>query len=261
MDKYYKYENANIRYTDNGEGSVIVLLHGFLESLDMWSSFSDKLSENNRVVTIDLLGHGKTDCISKVHTMSGMAVYVEIIMQHLNIKKYKVVGHSMGGYVALELLNNFPEKVEGLCLFHSTSFPDTLEKKLGRDQAILLIKKDSVKFIETAIPLLFRKSTTFKYKQEIKDTINQALQTPIDGIVPALRGMKKRNNLERLLYDTNIPKLIVIGRYDNGLPLDSLIEQSEIAKNSKTLLLDIAHMGHIEAKEQTLQGLIDFAKA
>ena len=94
-----KFQKKNIFFTDEGKGKAIVLLHGFTESLKIWSGFASKLAEKYRVITIDLPGHGKSDCIASIHTMEVMADAVFTVLKNLKVGKCLMIGHSMGGYV------------------------------------------------------------------------------------------------------------------------------------------------------------------
>ncbi len=78
-----QHKGIDIFYTDEGKGSSIVLLHGFLENTSMWNAFIPKLTKKNRVICIDLLGHGKTGCTGYIHTMEQMAEAVQAVLQHL----------------------------------------------------------------------------------------------------------------------------------------------------------------------------------
>ena len=136
------YKNIDINYTDNGEGSCLVFLHGFLEDLTMWDPFIEQLSIKNRIVCIDLLGHGQTGCLGYVHTMETMADAVLAVLNHLKLKKYTLFGHSMGGYVALALAEKDPQSIAGISLINSTSYADSDERKKNRDRAIHAVKQN-----------------------------------------------------------------------------------------------------------------------
>ena len=97
MSNYVKFKNANIHFTDVGKGNTIVLLHGFLENSTMWNNLVPEISKRNRVISIDLLGHGKTASIGYVHTMEMMAAAVETVLKKLRLRRYIVVGHFNGG--------------------------------------------------------------------------------------------------------------------------------------------------------------------
>jgi pimeloyl-ACP methyl ester carboxylesterase len=110
MQKSITFKNANIYFSDQGKGTVVVLIHGFLENATMWDKIIPELSLRNRVIAIDLLGHGKTDCLGYVHSMDLFAETVEAVLKGLRIRKYILVGHSLGGYISLAITKKNPLK-------------------------------------------------------------------------------------------------------------------------------------------------------
>ena len=83
------YKNTKISYTHSGQGTAIVLLHGFLENKKMWKEYVTLFSEKYRVITIDLLGHGDSDSLGYVHSMEDNANAVQEVLQHLKIELHK----------------------------------------------------------------------------------------------------------------------------------------------------------------------------
>lgn len=261
QNKFFNHKNTQIRYRDTGKGTAVVLLHGFLERLEMWDYFTSEISKSNRVISIDLLGHGETESIGYVHSMGTMAEYVKAVLDKLKIRKYILVGHSMGGYVALALSEQYADSVKGLCLFHSTSLADTEEKKKSRDQAIALVKENHKSFIRKAIPMLFRPKNRKVFADDLRGAKNMALTTSKQGVIAALEGMKIRYDFEGILHFSPYPKQMIIGRYDNALPYESLKQQVDDAENIIASEFAVGHMGHIEAKEETLKALRQFIKS
>ena len=95
-----EYKGTPIFYSEEGQGQTIVLLHGFLENCSMWNDIKAQLVKHSyKVITVDLLGHGKTGCLGYIHTMEVMADAVYAVLHELKIKSFALVGHSMGGYV------------------------------------------------------------------------------------------------------------------------------------------------------------------
>jgi pimeloyl-ACP methyl ester carboxylesterase len=84
--KQIQFKNTSISYSDTGKGTAIVLLHGFLENQSMWDIHTFFLKKN-RVITIDLLGHGETECLGYVHTMEDNADAVHSVLLELGIRK------------------------------------------------------------------------------------------------------------------------------------------------------------------------------
>ena len=83
-----KFKNINVSFTEQGKGKALVFLHGFLGAQTIWKPFVDKLSNTYRVITIDLLGHGNTACLSYLHSMEEMAEAVQAVLSHLKLRKY-----------------------------------------------------------------------------------------------------------------------------------------------------------------------------
>jgi pimeloyl-ACP methyl ester carboxylesterase len=254
-----EFKGINVSYTDSGKGKAVVLLHGFLGDKSIWEYYQKSLASSTvRVITIDLLGHGKTECLSYVHTMEEMAEAVLAVLKHLQIKKYYLVGHSMGGYVSLALAENFPDAVRGLCMFHSSAQADSPEKKKDRDRAIKVVKRNAKIFINEAIPNLFnlKKKPHTLGVNKAKKIANQISK---QGIVAALEGMKVRLDREIILKFAPYPVLYIIGKEDNILPYKKLLKQSELPDAGNHLLLDeVGHMGFFEAKKECLVAIKEF---
>lgn len=255
VENSIQFKNISVSYTEEGKGTTIVLLHGFLEDKSIWKDFSSQLSKKYRVITVDLLGHGKTECLSYIHTMEEMAEAVYFVLRKLKIRKFFLVGHSLGGYVSLAMAEEFPDNIKGLCMFHSTARGDSEEKQKDRDRAIKVVKQNKNLFINEAIPNLFYTKNK-SYQEEINQIKTIALNTSLQGIVAALEGMKNRMDREIILNFAPYPVFYIIGKEDNILPYQTLVEQAELPEKGSYLLLEeVGHVGFIEAKTKTLKAL------
>lgn len=243
-----RYKNTPIHYTKQGKGTPLVLLHGFLESGVMWDNFIPVWSENHTIITIDLLGHGKTGCTGYIHTMEEMAEAVLAVLKHENIETAIFTGHSMGGYVTLAIAEKYPEKVSSLILLNSTPRPDSPEKQENRERSIRLIKTNRASFIGMAISNLFAENNRERLQEEINKLKTEALQFPVQGIIAALEGMKIRKDRTKVLSRFSKPKFIIAGSKDPIMPVNEL---REIATQSNTVFyeLDGGHMSTIENPE------------
>ncbi|RED50449.1 alpha/beta fold hydrolase [Seonamhaeicola aphaedonensis] len=252
-----EYKGIDIFYTDYGKGSTIVLLHGFLENSNIWKPFIPQLSKKNRVVCIDLLGHGQTGCLGYIHTMELMSEIAEVVLKHLKIRKSTFIGHSMGGYVALAFAEKNPDNVKGLCLMNSTARADTPEKQLNRDRGIEAVKQNHKTFIRIAIANLFSKKNQTLFSKEIKSLTKECLNTPLQGIIAALEGMKIREDREVLLHFSPYKKMMIIGKQDPALDYNSLKAQS---KNTEVIIVELegGHMSFIENKDDFLNSIMHF---
>lgn len=261
MIKFAEFRKVQIRYSDKGKGRVIVLLHGFLESLEIWEEFSTKLAKQFRVISIDLPGHGKTSPVGYIHTMELMAECVKVVMDFLSLHRYIVVGHSMGGYVALAFGELFPKNVSGLCLFHSTALPDSQERKKERERVVEIVKKDHSKFVSDLIPKLFAKENIPLLKKEVAQAQKIAMTTSKEGIIAALRGMKERPSRELTLKNAPYPVLFIIGKNDVILAWENLLLLTHLPRRSFNIVLEHAgHMGFYEAPEETFKAIKKFSR-
>jgi len=261
MIKFAEFRKTKVRYSDKGKGRVIVLLHGFLESLEIFEEFSAKLSKGFRVIAIDLPGHGQTPNVGYIHSMELMAQCVKEVMDQLHLKKYVVVGHSMGGYVALAFAELFPEPVAGLCLFHSTAMPDSEEKKKDRERVAEIVKKDHKQFVSDLIPKLFAADNLPLLKDEVARAKQIALDTPKEGIVAALLGMRDRPLRELVLKHAKCPVLFIIGKKDVILAWENLLLLTSLPKRSYNIVLEHSgHMGFYEAPVETVKALRKFSR-
>jgi pimeloyl-ACP methyl ester carboxylesterase len=253
------YKNTAVTYADNGKGAAVVLLHGFLENQSMWNDFIPELSKKNRVITIDLLGHGATECLGYVHSMEDQADMVHHVLMGLNIRKAILIGHSMGGYVALAFAELFPEYMKGLVLMNSTARADSAERKANRDRAIKAVKKDYTAFVRLSIANLFSEDNRNMMTDEIDRVKLEALQTPLQGIIASLEGMKSRKDREVLLHQTSFPKMLILGEKDGVLPYSENATQIE-GTNVQLISFPDGHMSHIENKVEVLTAIADFIK-
>ena len=224
----FLYKNLNAHYTDQGTGNCIVLIHGFLEDLSMWDRVVDALKKTHRVICIDLLGHGETENLGYVHKMEDQAFMVKTLLDKLELNKCTLIGHSMGGYVALAFADLYPDLVSALCLMNSTAMPDNTEKKKNRDRGVAAVKQNHRTFIRIAIPLLFSEENRSIFTEEINEVTTKALSMSQQGIIAALEGMKIRKDLTYLLEQNKFPILMIIGKKDPALDYKNLLVQAKM---------------------------------
>jgi pimeloyl-ACP methyl ester carboxylesterase len=256
-----KLQKKNINYTDEGTGKVIVLLHGFTESLKIWTGFSTQLSKKYRVITLDLPGHGKSDCIGKVHTMDAMADLIYAVLKKLKVGKCLMVGHSMGGYVTLAFAAKYPKMLKGFVLFHSHCFPDNSAEQENRDRTIAIVSQDKFSYVAQFIPSLFPVEVHKKFSKQIERLIQRASKMEKEGVVAALEGMKIRKDQSELLKSTTLPVLFILGLKDSRAPVARLWEMIAMPAVSEVLILrECGHMGYLEAPEEALEAIAGFAR-
>lgn len=259
MTKTTIFKNTKISFTDQKKGTAVVLLHGFLENKKMWNAFISEFSKRNRVITIDLLGHGESDCLGYVHSMEDQADMVYSVLHDLKIRKAIFIGHSLGGYVALAFAEMYPDVIKGLVLLNSTSKADSDERKANRDRAIKAVKQNYTAFVRMNIGNLFSENNRERLDDEIEKVKLEALKTPLQGIIASLEGMKIRKDREVILHFATYPIDLILGKKDGVLIYEDNLEQIEGTNVQLTTFGD-GHMSHIENREQLMKVLLAFLK-
>lgn len=260
MEKTVLFQQRQIAYQISGKGPVIVLLHGFMESKAIWEKFTSRLTDRFKVVAIDLPGHGTSDSIAEIHTMKLMADAVKEVFIAEQIEHAVLVGHSMGGYVALQFASENEILLKGLVLFHSHANSDSDEAKENRRRTINIVKQNKTGFILQFIPDLFDQKHLEKYSESIVKLQEIAVMMSGDSIIAALAGMRDRESQLQYLLVSELPVLFVIGKQDSRMPYNQILAQAVIPSHSEVLLLeDVGHMGYIEAFDKTLHVIRHFA--
>ena len=184
-EKFIMAGPTALHVCDSEQGErCIVLLHGYLESLLVWDDFVPLLYKQLRVVTLDLPGHGISVVTGECHTMEFLADTVAEGLKALGIQRCTLVGHSMGGYVALAFCERHPDMLDGLVLLSSTPNPDTEEKAENRRREIALVRAGKKEMLARVAPAAgFAEENRTRMADAIEDLTEQVFVTEEEGIV------------------------------------------------------------------------------
>jgi pimeloyl-ACP methyl ester carboxylesterase len=259
---FLSFKNGKIHYTDSGVGEVIVLLHGYLESLDIWQGFAGRLASCFRVISMDLPGHGMSDVYGEIHSIEFMASALKGLLDREGINRVFLVGHSMGGYVSLAFLELYPEYLSGYCLFHShplADSPETVDKRINDISIVLAGKKDLI--IPENIRKMYAGTNLEEFQISVNRSIEIALKTPDKGITAVLSGMMARPSRIDIVEEGKVPFLWILGALDNHINCGLIQQKVKLPVNSEVVILNNSgHMGFIEEEDMSLKAVEDFAK-
>jgi pimeloyl-ACP methyl ester carboxylesterase len=262
MIKEFAYNNVPIVYREfNPKGNdVLVLLHGYLESSHIYTPFVEHIDEHIRVLAIDLPGHGKSMVLPGVHSMAAMADALKSLLESEQVQNCWLVGHSMGGYVALAFAKSYPQMLNGLCLLHAHPFADSDVVKEKRTREIALVEKGKKELIaQSNIPNAFADENLESMHKTVKGAIDIALQTPAEGIIANLKAMKKREDSQEFLKNWTKPFLLILGKKDNYIDYESLFDRLVLPKQAVVVSLEESgHMGFLEEPESVAEALEHF---
>ena len=253
-----RYKDALISFQDRGAGNTVVFIHGFTQTSSVWNFFVEQLVDTYRVITIDLPGHGESECIGEVHPMEQMGEAIKTVLDHLKITRAVIIGHSMGGYVALAMARVYPGLFRGLGLFHSTSLADSEEGRISRERNIKVIREDHQTFLFNFIPELFAPENRERMAPEIDALVSEAKKMTKKAVVAAQEGMKTRSSSLDVLINAKFPVMFIAGQKDSRVPFENIWVQMALTEEAHSLILrNVGHMGFLEAKLQTC----DFTRA
>lgn len=260
-EKFIMAGQTALHVCDSEQGAhCVVLLHGYLESLLVWDDFVPLLYKELRVVTLDLPGHGISVVTGECHTMEFLADTVAEGLKALGIERCTLVGHSMGGYVALAFCERHPEMLDGLVLLSSTPNPDTEEKAENRRREIALVRAGKKDMLARVAPAAgFAEENRARMADAIEDLTEQVFVTEDEGIVALLNGMIARKDQNEMLRQTKVPVLFILGRKDNYIPLE--VAEKMVADHPEAEVVWLEHSGHmgfLEEPEATAKALLDF---
>jgi len=245
-----------VHYSDIGEGNVVLLIHGYLESLDVFTSLSKSMSKYCRCICIDIPGHGLSTVVDDL-SMPLVSGLIKSLMDSLLISKFSVIGHSLGGYIALSYAELYPESLNSICLLHSSANADSPEKQKNRLREIDLVNKGMKNLIcASSIPSMFSNSNKQLFKEKINSIIEKAKLTPEKGVLAALNCMRNRKDENLMLKKLKIPKYLFLGKYDSFIDFDKAYLDAYYLE-CKVFVFD--HSGHasfIEERQKCLDLLV-----
>ncbi len=238
----------------------LVLLHGFCEDSSLWDGLIPLLS-GIPILVIDLPGFGESD-LPKTADMAAYSSAVLAALDAFNIQHCVLVGHSLGGYVALEFAARHGDRLAGLGLFHSHPFPDDEARKNARMRGIEMLragKRDL--YVSQLFPNLFAPTFAQAHPEVVQAMIEKGKQQPVEGIIGALQAMMGRADTQETLKKCTCPVLFFLGAEDGIVPVDQALKAAMLPDIAQVEVLDgIGHMGMFEAGGRSTDALLDFQK-
>lgn len=243
-------DNFDVSYDDIGEGSVpIVFLHGFPFDKTTWQPQMDALKSSHRVIAYDIRGFGKSTDEDSQFSIDLFANDLKDFLEKLNIEKAVICGLSMGGYIALNAFEKFPELFEALILSDTQCIADTKEAQEKRYKTIDEIKVEgTTKFNEGFIKSVFHKDTLVNEKNTVEQLKKVVDANSKHIITQGLVAIAERSETCSKLNEIDIPVLILCGRQDEVTPLKQSEAMHAAIDGSKLCIIENA--GHVSNLEQ-----------
>lgn len=240
----FKLENQSLYYRVSGRGNPVLFLHGFLENHTMWEHIITEFEQEKiQCIVVDLPCQGESRFAGENCSMPQMAALLNAFLIEKRIVPTHVIGHSMGGYVGLELLKLRTFK---LALLHSNFWADAARKKQDRNRVVEIVRENKMKLIQEAIPKLFAAENRPSLKAVIEHLMRDASAIPSHEIIASTLGMRDRLDNTDLLQTHEIT--IIHGEKD------TVVTSSELKKhltrsNATPNIVVIPNCGHMSIWE------------
>jgi YbgC/YbaW family acyl-CoA thioester hydrolase len=258
----YDVNGVSLAVDARGEGPGLLFLHGFPFNRSIWSHQLATLSGWRRIAP-DLRGFGESDAPQGGYSMATYADDCVQLLDRLRLGKAVVVGLSMGGYIAFEMLRRHPDRIAGLILCDTKAEPDSAEGAKGRDETAAIARSQgSAAIAERMIPVLLGRTTLQTQPQLVQQVREMITMTPVEGIVGALEAMKTRADSTDLLPSISVPTLVVVGREDTMMvPAQARAMASAIPSATLTTIEGAGHVPPLEAPTAVSRVFSEFLEA
>jgi pimeloyl-ACP methyl ester carboxylesterase len=253
------FKGFPVHYEIIGEGKPLIFLHGFSENSKVWYQMFPFISKEYQCIRIDLPGFGKSALPINL-SLNFMAHAINRVITELELIKPILIGHSMGGYVCLEMKALFPDLMSGIGLFHSTAIEDSPEKKENRLKTIDFLQKNPLEnFFKVFLPGLFANPN---FRSDLLDTVEAIIkETKKESVIAGVKAMLDRVDRIELLKASNMPWLFIAGLHDQIISVENMSLQASYCKKSMfEILFHSGHLGMLEEPKKSSEIILNFAK-
>jgi len=244
-------DDMSLTYQTHGEGKPVMLLHGLALDSSIWLDIAKLYGDQAQFIMPDLRGHGKTEIGQANGSLEQFATDILRLADHLQLDRFTLGGHSMGGYIALAIAEKYPDRLDGLIMITSNARADAPEKRKSRlQEAEQALKLGSRSIAESMAPKLSNSANIQQLSYEIIE------KTSPEGFANVQRAIAARPNRLNVLRNLPVPLLAIAGMEDQLMKPEVALEMVEASDTGKSVILPgVGHMPMLEAPH-TLGALI-----
>lgn len=243
-------DDATIDVLTEGSGDPIVLIHGFPLTREVWDVQAAQLAPHMRVIRPDVRGLGRSSVPEGPYLMETLAGDVAAVLDALAIDRAAIVGHSLGGYIAMAFCRMYTERVTRLALVCSRLAADTPQAAKAREELADRAEREGRidAITDSYVPRQFSPSLLEKRSPLIDRARTMARENTITGVAALLRGMAQRVGAYDIAEDLRMPVLIVAGAADQVVGLAEAEEMRRAFPQGELRVL--GHSGHLPMLEE-----------
>ncbi|MDX3521919.1 alpha/beta fold hydrolase [Streptomyces scabiei] len=231
-------DGAVLTYDDegprDGDGVPLVFVHGWTANRHRWDHQVAHFSGKRRVIRLDLRGHGESRGAG-VRTIEELAEDVLALLDHLEVQRFVLVGHSMGGMISQTITLAHPERVERLVLVNSIG-----RMTYSRGRGLLMAVSARVPFKLFVAANIQRAFAPGYPREQIREYIRASAATPREVVMTLYGAMRAFDVLDRL-GEISTPTLLVHGYHDIQLPVSQMLRMATACQDAEVRILDAGH--------------------
>lgn len=260
MEFFSTASNIATHIEDSKAGErTVLLLHGYLETMYIWEDLFHDLSRDFRVIRIDLPGHGLT-CSAPLNSIDLMATVAKGVLDVCGVKTASVIGHSLGGFVAIKCCQLFPDRFDKMILLNSHPFAEGEERKsLALRETELIETGHLMQLADISIPRMFHPGNLRRLDETIREMVELCETHDPAGIVSSLKGMMNREDTSEYLASAGVPAMAVCSQTDTLVTPEI---REEMMKKCPSMRIEVlpqcCHHSLLECRERTVELIREF---
>ncbi len=250
-----------LAYDEQGLGLPVVLIHGFPLNRRMWRPQLGVLASSGcRVICPDLQGFGESPFSGRQATMSLYADALIRLLDRLDIAKAVVGGMSMGGYVLLNMVERYPERLLGAMYLVTRAAADDAAGREKRTTLAAEVENGNLLAVpEAFVQVLFAPQTPREKPELVSEVKRWMESTPAQGVVGGLLAMRDRADYIERLGGLNVPSLVVGAEQDMAVPPEhARVLADGLPDAELKIILGAGHMANLERPDLFNQALLAF---
>jgi len=273
--KYLELNGDRVAYQDEGHGSAVLLIHGMGGSSQTWREVLPHLAARHRVIAPDLIGHGQSDKPRTDYSLGAFAVWLRDLLDQLGISRVTVVGHSLGGGVAMQFAHQHPDYVERMVLISSGGLGSEVGHTLrlmsapGAEFVLPVIAPQKVVaagerlrgwLASLGVRSAQADETWSAYSSLADPKTRIAFLRTLRSVVD-YRGQSV-SAFNKMHFTAGLPTLLIWGERDRLIPMAHGRDAHEALPGSALVTLDgVGHFPHVEAPLAVTDTIDDFMAA
>lgn len=256
--KEVKASGQRFVYYTEGEGAPVLWIHGLCESAEIWQEILPDFPGYKHIL-VDLPGCGNSEGWDEdALSVDAMAAAVYEVLKAEKAASVALIGHSMGGYVGLSLLDKHPQLLSGICLLHSTPVADSEEKKRNRERGIQVFLQNRDLFMREFFRNLFAEDLQDLLRERWMKLFEQSKKIPSGSVTGTFKALRDRKDRTAALKAFRGSKYFLIGGKDNVLAAADLHKQALETGSEHILWSDCGHMAFYENPGACAKGIRQF---